>query len=413
MRVYRKRYTYKDEHKYLSNYRVELMWRNKVVRFPGFTGKEQSKELGKNIKRLMELREGNQPLDKTARAFVKEAPPKLIQKLADIGVLDKIYVTTGKPLTDQIEDFFQSLLKKEDTLKRAKGVKSKVKRIVEDCKFNTFNDITQSKVKNYLVGLRNNGEGISAQTYNWYRQAIKQFCKWMVQSGRVLESPVERLSGLNVKKDRRHDRRALSVDEVRRLLEVTKAGPVCFGMGGYERYLLYKVAIETGLRRNELRSLKKSSFDFTNFTVKVTSGYTKNKEEATQSLRPDTAAELKEFFKDKLPNVKAFGGTYKALTGKTAKMLRVDLADAEIDYQDEANRYFDFHALRGETASLLAASGVHPKVAQSIMRHKDINLTMSLYTHTLRGQESEAVNKLPDLSQPSKQRKSRGSGTDG
>ncbi|MGB2866340.1 MAG: tyrosine-type recombinase/integrase, partial [Sedimentisphaerales bacterium] len=99
--------------------------------------------------------------------------------------------------------------------------------------------------------------------------------------------------------------------------------------------------------------------------------------------------------------------------GKTAKMLRVDLADAEIDYQDEANRYFDFHALRGETASLLAASGVHPKVAQSIMRHKDINLTMSLYTHTLRGQESEAVNKLPDLSQPSKQRKSRGSGTDG
>lgn len=57
----------------------------------------------------------------------------------------------------------------------------------------------------------------------------------------------------------------------------------------------------------------------------------------------------------------------------------------------EADRYFDFHALRGETGTLLAASGVHPKVARSIMRHSDINLTMSLYTHTLRGQESEAV----------------------
>ena len=62
-----------------------------------------------------------------------------------------------------------------------------------------------------------------------------------------------------------------------------------------------------------------------------------------------------------------------------------------------------------ETASLLAASGTHPKIAQSIMRHKDINLTMSLYTHTLRGQEADAISKLPDLSKPSEQ----GSGTDG
>jgi hypothetical protein len=59
----------------------------------------------------------------------------------------------------------------------------------------------------------------------------------------------------------------------------------------------------------------------------------------------------------------------------------------------------------------LAASGVHPKVAQSIMRHGDINLTMSLYTHTLRGQESEAVKSLPDLSLPNRE-KLKASGTD-
>ena len=38
---------------------------------------------------------------------------------------------------------------------------------------------------------------------------------------------------------------------------------------------------------------------------------------------------------------------------------------------------------------------------------------MSLYTHILRGQESEAIAKLPDLSKPSKQRKSKGTGTNG
>jgi len=45
------------------------------------------------------------------------------------------------------------------------------------------------------------------------------------------------------------------------------------------------------------------------------------------------------------------------------------------------------------------------------MRHSDINLTMSLYTHTLRDQESKAIAKLPDLSQLSKQRKLEETGT--
>ena len=48
--------------------------------------------------------------------------------------------------------------------------------------------------------------------------------------------------------------------------------------------------------------------------------------------------------------------------------------------------------------SWLAANNVHPKITQSILKHSDINLTMSRYTHTLRGQEAQAVAELPDLS---------------
>jgi hypothetical protein len=35
-----------------------------------------------------------------------------------------------------------------------------------------------------------------------------------------------------------------------------------------------------------------------------------------------------------------------------------------------------------------------------VLRHSDINLTPVTYTRTLRGQSTEAVNKLPDLSKP-------------
>jgi len=75
----------------------------------------------------------------------------------------------------------------------------------------------------------------------------------MVRDGRASESPVAHLDGLNVRTDRRHDRRALTADEVRRLLTAAAAaGPVLFGMAGPARAILYRVAVETGLRAGEL-----------------------------------------------------------------------------------------------------------------------------------------------------------------
>ena len=71
--------------------------------------------------------------------------------------------------------------------------------------------------------------------------------------------------------------------------------------------------------------------------------------------------------------------------------------------RDTAGRVVDFHALRHTAGSLLAAAGVHPKVAQSIMRHSTIDLTMSRYTHVFAGQEVNAVAALPDFGKPAKE----------
>ena len=289
--------------------------------------------------------------------------------------------------------------------------------------FTYWNDIQASKVQHTTSGLRKYvktkaglkdlGE-ISAQTYNFYLKAVRQLCKWMVQDGRASGSPLEYLKCKNIKKivDEKHPRRALEIDELRHLFEVTKTAPRRFGMDGYERYLLYWLTAETGLRANEQRSLKVASFDFNERTVRVSAKFTKNGQVAIQDYSQAIAVELKEFFRNKLPNSKAFGGTYKKLTDKTANMLKADLADANIPYVVDG-LYFDFHALRHQTGTLLAAADVHPKVAQEIMRHSDINLTMLNYTHTLRRQKSGAISKMPDLSLPSKQQKSAATGTEG
>jgi integrase len=227
--------------------------------------------------------------------------------------------------------------------------------------------------------------------------------------GRASESPVEHLQTINVRVDRRHDRRALDADEIRRLLEATGVAPKRFGMTGYERALLCRFAAYTGLRANEIRNLTVSSFDFDDCTVNVNAAYSKRRREDTVPLREDIAADLKSFASGKLPTVHVF-----KVPNKTADMLKADLKAAKIPYVDDAGRYADFHALKHTTGSLLAASGAHPKVVQSILRHSDINLTMSRYTHIFSGQESEAVEGLPDLSMPSQEKqKAVATGTNG
>jgi len=328
-------------------------------------------------------------------------------ELARAGIVDGFKEHRKKPLAEHLEDFRQSLLAKGNTTKHADQTVYRTKRIIEGCKFSFWNDIQPSKVQRHLAGLREGQECMSAQTSNYYLKSIKQFAKWMVQDGRAPTSPLEHLRTVNARTDKRRERRALDPDELRHLLETTVVGPDRFGMTGCERAMLYRLATETGLRASELRSLFVSSFDFRRYTVRVEAGYSKHRRQDELPLRPDTAAELERLFANKMPNAQAFN-----VPDKPAKMLQADLADAGIDYVDESGRVFDFHALRGQCASLLAASGVHPKVAQSIMRHGDINLTMSRYTHVLRGQESEAVSKLPDLSLPSGKRKNAATGTD-
>ena len=94
-------------------------------------------------------------------------------------------------------------------------------------------------------------------------------------------------------------------------------------------------------------------------------------------------------------------------------MQQISNAVDGVLYQDENGRFADFHSLRHTTGSMLAASGVNPKVAQSLMRHSTVELTLGRYSHIYKGQETDAIASLPDLTAPSQQRlEARATGTD-
>ncbi|MCZ6851587.1 MAG: tyrosine-type recombinase/integrase [Planctomycetota bacterium] len=245
-------------------------------------------------------------------------------------------------------------------------------RVIEGCRFTFWADITPSKVEAYLKRRRDgNGKkrGISAQTSNYYLQAVKQFCGWMVSDGRASESPITHLKALNARTDRRHERRALTVDELGLLLRAAQSGPERFGMTGPDRAMLYRLAVESGLRRGELASLMRSSFDLDGSepTATVEAAHSKRRREDVQPLPQELADALREHLTSDMPDEPAFNMPARR---DNAIMFRADLDAAGIPYRDDAGRVADFHALRHTFISNLVRArgpsqdGAEPRTAQ-------------------------------------------------
>lgn len=416
-----------------------------VRRFPGLSDRKQTEALGRRIVDLVNLKGSGQTPSPDVSKWIEGLPPRLRTLLAKIGLLDAERVAALRPLLQHLDGphdapgFRQHLEAKGNTAKHVDLVCGRAKRLIEGCGFTYWSDVTASRVMAYLNDLRADkaGEGdevkrgASKQTFNFYLSAFKGFCRWVVRDGRATENPVAHLDGLNVRTDRRHDRRALDVEELRWLLDTTRQGPERFGMTGPARAAVYKLAVESGLRAGEIASLTRGSFalDGDKPSVIVEASYSKHRRRDTLALRPDTAAELRELLAHKLPSTTAFA---MPPNYDTADMIRGDLADARqawlndaatdqqreersktwfLKYADAAGRVADFHALRHTAGSLLAASGAHPKVAQSVMRHSDVNLTLSRYSHVYAGQEADAVAALPDLNAAPRRNSAKATGT--
>jgi hypothetical protein len=196
MRIFEATYTGKDGSKHtVKKYYVELRDHlNTVRRFPGFVDKAATESLGKQILRLVSCRASGEPIDPALSRWLERTPAKLRTRFVSIGLLDPERAGSGKLLTDHIADFEQSLLSKGNTDKHAKLVVSRTRRIVDGCKFIVWADISASKVQRYLAELRTDTKdkkSISAQTFNFYLQAVKEFARWMVQDRRASESPLQ------------------------------------------------------------------------------------------------------------------------------------------------------------------------------------------------------------------------------
>lgn len=244
--------------------------------------------------------------------------------------------------------------------------------------------------------------GLGSQTASHYWREFKAFCRWLAHPKRqgMTLNPLEGEQGPAPRSDPRHDRRPLPPDDLRRLLDVTRAsGRTWRGLTGLDRWHLYLTACVTGYRRKELASLTPRSFDLdvAPAVVSLPGRRTKNKKGAEQPLPADVAETLRGYLAGRpadlplwpLPDIR-----------QITIALRHDLEAAGIPYVVEGLEgplYFDLHAMRHSYVAMLDQSGATLKEAMQLARHADPRLTIARYGRLEVHDLGAAVERLPSL----------------
>ncbi len=330
-----------------------------------------------------------------AQSMLNELVKKV--ELEKAGRLDPFEAHAKRPLSEHVNDFKQFLKDKGNTDTYVKTTIQRAKSVIDSCGFTRINDISSSQVQSYLSGLRQSGCSLASS--NHYLRAMKMFSRWLHRDRRSNEDRLLHLSTKNTEADRRRVRRPMSPEELALLIKKTKKSPLAHGLSGPQRVMIYLIAAYTGLRRNEIASITRQSFDFSSrpATLTIEAGYSKRRRRDVIPLRSDLADLVKNWLTEREDN-RAEPHLFPIAGKRTAEMLQDDLKTAGIRCEDETGAIVDFHALRKTFITNLSRAGVSPKMAQTLARHSDINLTMNTYTTLGVFDQSAAVESLPPVS---------------
>lgn len=260
-------------------------------------------------------------------------------------------------------------------------------------------DAINGAIGRMTVIIKKKVQPASARTRNHALGSVKAFCRWLEQTDRLSEFPrgLKALKPRSVEADRRRERRALTPEELDRLISTTETGPgvalttrpaeTCRKpeLSGPERAMLYRLACGTGFRANELRSLTRDSFDLddpTNAYVTVSGAYSKRKRTDRQPIRSDLARAIAAWL--------AQHGSPPRVPQRTAAILRDDLKRAGIPIESRG-KVLDFHSFRQTYITHIVKRGTDPATAQQLARHSDVRLTLQTYTDVTDDQKRKAL----------------------
>ncbi|MCE7973491.1 MAG: site-specific integrase [Leptolyngbya sp. PLA1] len=324
----------------------------------------------------------------------------------------------------------------------------RVARVATDRGVKRLRDFTPATVERWLRDQAD--KGMSAGTRNGYRQACVTFVNWCVRAGRLTHNPLLAVAVADQRADTRRQRRALTEEELARLLDAAQRRPLADALTvrrgeakghaqakvsaatresllriGRERALIYKTLVLTGLRKGELASITVGQVDLGGRVphLLLNARDEKNRRGSEIPLRTDLAADIRAWLADRLAwaqqaardsdePIPAALPSEEPLFDVPDGLIRIFDRDlvfaglARVEQRggkevvvktDDRGRTIDIHALRHTFGTHLSKAGVPLRTAQAAMRHSDPSLTANVYTDPKLLDVAGAVASLPDL----------------
>jgi len=211
--------------------------------------------------------------------------------------------------------------------------------------------------------LRELSKRLHAKTVQGYAEALKAFSLWCVKRQYLDADPLKGLRKLDTTPKTPH--RPLSPAEAQ--LVISKAPP--------ERQLLYRVALATGYRANELRTLKVASFDRFGPALTLPASATKNRQASRQFIPEGLAKEIAALCNGRKENEPLLVVPQK---NTVTENFHRDRKRAGLPWKTPVGR-LTFHSLRVTYIQTIVEAGADVKTAMEAARHGTAEMTFQRY----------------------------------
>ncbi len=306
-------------------------------------------------------------------------------------VRDRMVAEARRPLAEHVADYLSACEARGEALSGFREKARHLAWLTEKHRGRPLNALRADEFDRWLGALTQ--EGASARTVNIKFECARALLNWCCKNGRLERNPLVVISRRNETLDRRRIRRALSEDEVNRLLShVRQLG--FRDPAARHRYLWYLLPLRAGLRRRELMDLRWGDFDLAAVPPTLTVRGGKAKKRVDQlPVDPAVASEVVRLRPRKaLPTALVFPSPVSNATRQR------DFVAAGVELETDAG-HADLHALRHTFGTELAKRGVMPATLKSLMRHSTVELTMRFYVHLDVTALGEGLAALPRLSE--------------
>ena len=359
--------------------------------------------------------------DKTAS---KQMLAKLVTdaKMAQLGMVDAFEEHSKRLLVKHLEDYRRHLEAKNNNPEHIAGVIAHCRAVFDGIEARTLSELDGDKISEWLSEKRRT-TNMSISTSNHYTTSVKSFSKWLVKSVRTAHNVLVHLSRLNA--EHRHSRPPQGF--------VHRGNPpTAASYPGEHESLSWSCGRRSVLplwRRLSDRTQSRRTGKPVSGVVRV--GHEPADDPTASCLREESQGSQSAVAARPGRGPPQLSGQQARRSNRMARHLvqggmqddcrrscpgppnmacrstgcpptcRKGAKRLSLVYRDSEGRTLDFHATRHTFISLLAKSGVHPKMAQSLARHSTITLTMDRYTHVGLFDQAHALESLPNMLPPS------------